>query len=472
MNIYRTLFSDAFIYGFVNAFSKLLSFFLFPLLATYFSVIEYGILDYSQSFTTFIILSITFGMDSALVRFFYDNDETENRKQLISEIFFFQIILVIVFLGFLIFFKNSVLGIINTKIKDIYEILIFQIPFVLIINFCQNVLRWTFKRKLFVLISFSYLTTILIYCLIGVYILGFDLREYFLGVLVIQILFSIISLNFISHWIKKVDDIYFLKRILNYAIPLGIVSTLTASYPFLERNLILIYSSEYSLGLYSIIYKYSFIILMIVYSFQIAWGPISYTIYKEKAAEKNFNSVFNIIAFIVFQAVLILYYLSEIVLPWFFDNQINEMYKLILPLSFTLGIQGITLLLESSIHLSKKTIWILVTNIIYIVCFLSIMTWDKITVNLILYTMCFSSLIKFICTGIISNKVYNIKWKLGQVLSFISITLVYLILDFYYVNIERNIILTVISFNVVIYLFFNYKKVKQLLLGCFQIKKI
>ena len=148
------------------------------------------------------------------------------------------------------------------------------------------------------------------------------------------------------------------------------------------------------------------------------------------------------------------------------------MYKLILPLSFTLGIQGITLLLESSIHLSKKTIWILVTNIIYIVCFLSIMTWDKITVNLIVFTMCFSSLIKFISTGIISNKVYNIKWKLGQVLSFISITVVYLILEFYYVNIDRNIILTVILFNVVVCLFFNFKKVKQFLLGCFQIKKI
>ena len=121
MNIYRTLFSDAFIYGFVNAFSKLLSFFLFPLLATYFSVIEYGILDYSQSFTTFIILSITFGMDSALVRFFYDNDETENRKQLISEIFFFQIILVTVFLVFLIFFKNSVLGIMEYSPNEYSE---------------------------------------------------------------------------------------------------------------------------------------------------------------------------------------------------------------------------------------------------------------------------------------------------------------------------------------------------------------
>ena len=472
MNIYRTLFSDAFLYGFVNAFSKLLSFFLFPLLATYFSVIEYGILDYAQSFTTFIILSITFGMDSALVRFFYDTDKTENRKQLISEIFYFQLILVIIFIVFLIFFKNSVLEMINSKIKGIYEILIFQIPFVLIMNFCQNILRWTFQRKLFIIISVSYLTTLLIYCLVGVYILSFDLHEYFLGSLLIQILFSTISLYFISHWIKKVNDIFFLKRILNYAIPLGIVSTLTASYPFLERNLILIYSSEYSFGLYSIIYKYSLIILIIVYSFQIAWGPISYTIYKEKAAEKNFNSVFNIITFIVFQAVLILYYLSDIILPWFFGDKINEMYKLILPLSFTLGIQGITLLLESSIHLSKKTIWILATNLLYIGCFLSILIWEEITINLIIFTMCFSSLIKFISTGLISNNIYKIKWKLGQVLSIISITLMYLMLEFYYDIIERKLILLVILLNMVVYLIFNHKKVKKFLNGYFQITKI
>ena len=174
MNIYKTLFSDTFLYGFVNAISKLISFFLFPLLATYFSVIEYGILDYAQSFTTLTILSITFGMESALVRFFYDTKERENRKQLISEIIYFELILVFIFIIISIYFKNSFLGFIKVEINHIYDILIIQVPFILLMNFCQNIFRWTFERKLFIVISVSYLSFILIYCLIGVYYFNFE----------------------------------------------------------------------------------------------------------------------------------------------------------------------------------------------------------------------------------------------------------------------------------------------------------
>ena len=166
MSIYKTLFSDAVLYGFVNVFSKLISFFLFPLLATYFSVIEYGVLDYSQSFTTLIILSITFGMDSALVRFFYDTKEKENRKQLISEIIYFELFLVFIFLIISFFFEDFILGLIKIEINDIYVILILQVPFVLLMNFCQNIFRWTFERKLFIITSVSYLTTIYYYLII------------------------------------------------------------------------------------------------------------------------------------------------------------------------------------------------------------------------------------------------------------------------------------------------------------------
>lgn len=463
MNIYKTLFSDTFLYGFVNAISKLISFFLFPLLATYFSVIEYGILDYAQSFTTLTILSITFGMESALVRFFYDTKERENRKQLISEIIYFELILVFIFIIISIYFKNSILGFIKVEINNIYDILIIQVPFILLMNFCQNIFRWTFERKLFIVISVSYLSFILIYCLIGVYYFNFDLFQYFFGTLIIQILFSIISLYFVSHWIKKIQKFIYLKKILGYAIPLGIVSILTASYPFIERNLILIYSSEYSLGLYSIIYKYSLIILMIVYSFQIAWGPISYSIYKNEDAEKKFNTVINIITLIISQAVLIIYYLSDLILPLFFGDKIVEMYTLIFPLSLALALQGITLLIESNIHLSKKTGWILATNLVYSTCFLTVLLWEEITINLIVLTACTSSLIKFIMTCIISNRIFKIKWKLTQVFFFLMITTSYGVLEFLNSNIDQNVILLPLLINFAIFLVFNINKIKHFL---------
>ena len=147
-------------------------------------------------------------MDSALVLFFMI-PRRENRKQLISEIIYFELFLVFIFLIVSIFFKDFILGMIKIEINGIYEILILQVPFVLLMNFCQNIFRWTFERKLFIITSVSYLTAILVYCLIGVYYSNFDLHQYFLGSLVIQIFFSIISLYLILPGLKNRPNYFF-----------------------------------------------------------------------------------------------------------------------------------------------------------------------------------------------------------------------------------------------------------------------
>ena len=462
MSIYKTLLSDTIIYGFVNAFTKLISFFLFPLLATYFSVIEYGTLDYVQSFTTFLVLSLTFGLDSALVRFFYDNDELQNRKQLITEIFYLELFIIFLYLSLALLLKDQIIELLQIKINSLIGIVILQVPFLLLINFSQNILKWTFQRKQFLTISITYLLTLLGYCLFGVYYLKFDLYYYFLGCLIIQIIYSLIAFSVISKWIFKLDKVIFLMKLLRYALPLGIVSIFTALYPFIERNLVLFYTSEYSLGVYSIIYKYCYIILIIIYSFQIAWGPISYSIYKEKDSQKKFNTVLNIFTLLVCQAILIIYFLSDYIFPWFFGNEFEKMYILIIPLSFAIGIQGVNSMLEASIHLSKKTNWILLINLIYLGCFSTLIIWDEITILKIALTICFSSIIKFIITCIISNRVYEIKWDLRQVTLILLSTFLF---GIYAVGIESiipNIILFPFVLNILIYLFFNFKKIKML----------
>ena len=462
MNIYKTLLSDTIMYGFVNAFSKLISFLLFPLLATYFSVVEYGTIDYVQSFTTLLVLSLTFGLDSALVRFFYDNNKTQNRKQLITEIFFFELFIIGIYLIVAFFFKNEIVELIQIKINGFIGVVILQVPFILLMNFCQNILKWTFQRKQFLTISITYLFSLLGYCLLGVYYLKFNIYYYFLGSLIIQIIFSFVALLTISKWIFIIKKWIFIKSMLRYALPLGIVSILTASYPFIEKNLVLFYTSEYSLGVYSIIYKYCFIILIIIYSFQIAWGPISYSIYKEKDAQKKFNTVINILTFMVCQAILIIFLLSDYIMSWFFVNEFNEMYLLIFPLSFAIGIQGINSMLEASIHLSKKTNWILLTNLIYLVCFSSLLVWDDITLIIIVLTICFSSIIKFVLTYIISNKVYKIKWDLRQVVTILLSTLLFGLSTLNNQTPSPMIILTAFVFNIIIFLVYNLRQIKLL----------
>ena len=164
----------------------------------------------------------------------------------------------------------------------------------------------------------------------------------------------------------------------------------------------------------------------------------------------------------VCQAILIIFLLSDYIMSWFFVNEFNEMYLLIFPLSFAIGIQGINSMLEASIHLSKKTNWILLTNLIYLVCFSSLLVWDDITLIIIVLTICFSSIIKFVLTYIISNKVYKIKWDLRQVVTILLSTLLFGLSTLNNQTPSPMIILTAFVFNIIIFLVYNLRQIKLL----------
>jgi O-antigen/teichoic acid export membrane protein len=95
------LLRDSALYGGASAISKLFSLFLFPVLARCFTTKEFGVIDAFTVLGTLISIFFVLGQDSAVARYFYEYEDEETRKQVISQAFFFQIVLLVLILPLL-----------------------------------------------------------------------------------------------------------------------------------------------------------------------------------------------------------------------------------------------------------------------------------------------------------------------------------------------------------------------------------
>ena len=147
------LFKDTIIYGGAAALSRAFSLITFPILARHFSVSDYGKLDFLLVISGFLSTLLIFGQDSAVARYFYEYKAIKSRKSLITQSLISQMSICIIIVPILYIFSAKISDLIfNYKNAHIYfQLILLQIPFMILINFSQNILKWTFKRSFFYL---------------------------------------------------------------------------------------------------------------------------------------------------------------------------------------------------------------------------------------------------------------------------------------------------------------------------------
>ena len=151
------LLKDSVLYGGAAAISKAFALITFPLLARHFSVEAYGILDYFMVLASFLAILFIFGQDSAVARYFYEHEDTADRCQLISQSLVFQLAgltLILPLLWWGVEWISKVLIDAEGSVR-FFKIVIFQLPFLLLINFSQNLLKWTYARAKFLVMFYT-----------------------------------------------------------------------------------------------------------------------------------------------------------------------------------------------------------------------------------------------------------------------------------------------------------------------------
>ena len=422
------LLQDSVMYGGAAAISKAFSLVTFPLLARHFSVADYGVLDYFMVLGSLLAILFVFGQDSAVARFFYESEDATQRRQVISQSLAFQWAGVVLCVPLLWWFAPSLTPwlITGTDRDALLRIVLLQVPFLLLINFSQNLLKWTFARAQFLAMTLG--ATIVQMTLLVVGIQWFELG--IAGVLwlswITHVVFAVLGLWFVRDWLAWPRDWWHLRQMLPFALPLGLICVVGAFSPTLERSLTDSLLGPESLGLYAAAAKVAMLIGLLVSSFQTAWGPFSLSLYKQADAGQTYNGVLQLFAMGACVVALVIAGLAQPLLRVLAGARYEGAAWVVFPLVMSLAVQATSWITEIGIGISKRSYLSLYAYAaLLVVTLVSISVLGPrfglvgVGVGVLL-----GQTIKGIVASALAQRAYPLPWSYGPVLFLLGLTLV------------------------------------------------
>ena len=219
------LLRDSALYGSAAAISKAFGLITFPILARHFSVAEYGVLDYFLTFASLLAVLMIFGQDSAVARYFYEYTQRDERRQVISQSLVFQLAGVAVIAPVLWLLAERMSAMLvaaeqTSRATDLLRLVVLMLPFQVLINFSQNLLKWTFDRTRFLTISLGMTLFQASGIVIAVMLFDASIREVLLVSLGTNVIFGMLGLLFVRKWLVWPRNLRYLREMLPFAVPL------------------------------------------------------------------------------------------------------------------------------------------------------------------------------------------------------------------------------------------------------------
>ena len=311
MNPLKKLASQTAIYGLSSVVGRLLNYLLVPLYTRYFLPAEYGVVTELYAYVAFLVVMLTYGMETAFFRF----SKKEETTKVYSTTLISLLISSVVFVG-LIFLNSSAisqwLGYANHPEYIQFFALIIGMDAVASISFAKlreqdKAMRFAFIRIVNIMINIGLNLYFIVYQEYGIaYIFIANLVA---SVITLLMLFpQMIS----SSW---VFDKKLWKKMMIYALPLLIAGLAGMTNETIDRILLkhLLPNTDMAaseLGLYGAFYKLSIIMILFIQTFRFAAEPFFFAQEKDGGSRKIYADVmkyFTIIMAIIFLGVTIFY---------------------------------------------------------------------------------------------------------------------------------------------------------------------
>ena len=311
MNPLKKLASQTAVYGLSSVVGRLLNYLLVPLYTRYFLPAEYGVVTELYAYVAFLVVLLTYGMETAFFRF----SKKEESTKVYSTTLISLLISSVVFVG-LIFLNSSAisewLGYSNHPEYIQFFALIIGMDAVSSISFAKlreqdKAMRFAFIRVLNIMVNVGFNLYFIVY------------QEYGIAyIFIANLLASVITIIMLfpemlsSSW---VFDKKLWKKMMIYALPLLIAGLAGMTNETIDRILLkhLLPNSDIAaseLGLYGAFYKLSIIMILFIQTFRFAAEPFFFAQEKEGNGRKIYADVmkyFTIIMVIIFLGVTIFY---------------------------------------------------------------------------------------------------------------------------------------------------------------------
>lgn len=421
----KVLIKDVAIYGAANAFSKVFSIILIPLYISYLSKMEYGILDGLLIFASFLLPTIIFGQDSSIARYYLDVKDPEERRGMVTESFVFQFIIGVVLTASILAASSWLAELyFNKKSIEVYiRLAAFSIFANWVLQFCANLLKWTFQRWRYILLTIIGPLVVML-----ITILLFKLTPYRIeGVLIAQIignsLFGLLGLWFIRKELTLIRRFKWLPNLLAFGWPYWLLMLLPTLLPSFDRYLVMNQINHESLAIYALAFRLASLIQLPIFGFQTAWGPFAYASHAKGANPAIYNTVLKgYITLLLLFGLMVKIFENKLVLL-FSDVSYLSAAPLIAVILLGFVIESVSWITGIGIDFSKRT-WLsavaygISTLLGGVIIWFLVLKFDL--VGLVVGGL-ISKGIFTVLKSIIAQKVYPLPFDLGKILLFITL---------------------------------------------------
>ncbi len=299
----KSLISASFVYGLGTVASKFIGVFLLPVFTSYLKPSEYGLFE-TFNVLFFLLSTIgTLGMDSAMIRFYYDSSEERHRTLVVSSSLFIALAAGSILAGFGYMLSPVISSMLFDSVKQVNTLHVTMMLVVAsIINTVQLALFQTKRQPG----RYSVLTFLRFIAMYGLSVFFLIQGDGVYGLMLSQLIAYGISLAvgfvFARNDFRLAVSPKTSREMLIFSTPLVIGSVSIWLLSSSDRFFLLRLSTLNELGLYSLGSRLASIVLFAVTAFQMAWPQFAFS---RAGGENTAYTNARILTYYVFVGILL-----------------------------------------------------------------------------------------------------------------------------------------------------------------------
>ena len=346
------------VYGVSNLVVSLASFILIPLYTLHLRPEEYGAYSIIALFGTVVFYIYDLGLINALIRYYFEFDagDAEGKKRIVSTLLWFFVITATILSGLLLLVSGSLSALIlgGRKYIHLLQLMIWVVFLNTISGVPITVLRMQERSALFMCLFVLKSIGIIAFSYWFLSAMDKGLLGVFQSVLIATAVFAGTAFLFTYKNYGFNFSFGYLGRMLKYGLPLCPAMLFSWVIDFSDRYFLRYFLSLGNVGIYSLGYRFGQIIYMVVLSFLMCWGPILFTIAKEKNARETVAKLSTYIASGFMLAALIVSLFSRELVALMAEASYSSSYKVVPLITLSYYLFGVYMLFLSGIQVSKK----------------------------------------------------------------------------------------------------------------------
>ena len=358
--MFKQLISDSAIYGVGAILIKSIAFFTLPIYTSIFSPEEFGIIEMFSTVGGFLTIFMTMGLDSAQSYYYMDakNNETYDKKAIITSILQLRIVLGILILGVVVSLSPFIIDFaFKSSLPISYLIMVStSIFFSNLISQSLEVFRLLYKPWQFIGLSFMQTVFNIGLILYFSYYKDMGIEGYFignlLGMTVVMLIGWIATKNY-RYWDRL--EVKLWKGFLKFGLPLVPAGLMIWVMLFSDRWFIQNFLGSYELGLYAVSAKFAIFIAIAVEVFRKAFFPIAMDMIHKPEGKIFFEKITTFYIVIGSIGVLIITYISPYLIEYLLNESYLESWKSVGLLSLASLAYGFRMISNRGILYVKKT---------------------------------------------------------------------------------------------------------------------